>query len=71
MRPLGELSNLKNSNDSGTQKLGFWEHKLKPMYFLLMFLIRISSEGGTGEDRRIEPPLNFGKTTIISGKNGF
>ena len=33
--------------------------------------IYLSSEGGTGEDRRINPPLNLGKTLIIFGKNWF
>ena len=34
-------------------------------------ILRIVSEGGTGEDRRINPPLNLGKTLIIFGKNWF
>ena len=29
------------------------------------------SEGGTGKDRRINPPLNLGKTLIMFGKNWF
>ena len=39
-----------------------------------MFSINIVSEGGTEEDRRIDPPLNFGilsKSIIIFGKNWF
>ena len=42
------------------------------------FLSIMCSEGGTEEDRRIDPPLNFGKrilllykTILIFGKNWF
>ena len=52
----------------------FWQSWREHLFMSYQRLLTLSSEGGTGENRRIDPHLNVGileKTIIIFGKNWF